>query len=108
MFKIGNTVYEMVPRVITGAVDGAVVGEDTRTYREMMLLRGLRAEMNGLKLTRGPKCSTIVRTEYGFRGTHEELMDQLIQDMTRRGVLRKRVTPSSGDHSPDPTGDSHE
>ena len=69
----------------------SICGKDTKTMREMMLLRGLLLEdKTGMKLTRGPKCSTRVRREYGFKGNHQKLAMQLVQDMIKRGVLAKK------------------
>jgi hypothetical protein len=63
----------------------------SESIREIMLLRGLVLEATtGMRLTaKAPKCSTIVRKEYGFRGNHERLAEQLRDDMLTRGVLEE-------------------
>ena len=73
----------------------SVVGkQDVGTFREMMLLRGLlfEAAHPGMRLTaKAPKCTTIVRREYGFKGNNQKLALQLVKDMIARGVIRKRT-----------------
>lgn len=69
----------------------SIHGKDMETWREMMLLRGLLLEdKTGMQLTRGPKFSTRVRREYGFKGNHQKLALQLVQDMIKRGVIAKK------------------
>ena len=70
----------------------SVVGEqDVNTFRERTLLRCLLFEAKtGRRLTaKAPKCSTIVRREYGFKGNHEKLALQLVKDMIARGVIER-------------------
>ena len=80
----------------TGPFEGgaSVVGkQDVNTLREMMLLRGLlfEAEHPGMRLTgKAPKCTTIVRREYGFKGNHQKLALQMVKDMIKRGVIAKK------------------
>ena len=48
-------------------------------FRMEMLLNGLKFEMKfpGMRLTnKAPKCSTIVRREYGLKGRHARLIEQ--------------------------------
>ena len=49
-------------------------------FRIMTILNGLRLEIRcpGMRLTaKAPKCSTIVRREWGFKGRPEKLLEQL-------------------------------
>ncbi len=75
----------------------SIVGrQDVSTFREMMLLRGLlfEAAHPGTRLTaKAPKCTSIVRKEYGFKGNNQKLAEQLLADMVDRGVL----VPTGGD-----------
>ena len=70
---------------------GVVGKQDVNTFREMTLLRGLLFEAKtGMRLTaKAPKCSTIVRREYGFKGNHQKLALQLVKDMIARGVIER-------------------
>ena len=48
-------------------------------FRMEMILRGLKFELKfpGARMTaKAPKCSTIVRREYGLKGNHAKLIDQ--------------------------------
>jgi hypothetical protein len=53
----------------------------TRPVREFMIAQGLQMEIkiNGFRMTaKAPKCSTILRQEYGMKGTPESLLKQFI------------------------------
>ena len=67
----------------------SLVGEDVLRFREICLLEGVLFEIrSGMRLTRSaPKCSTIIRKEYGFKGWPLKLAQQLFEDMKKRGVL---------------------
>jgi hypothetical protein len=69
--------------------NGGVYGKpDMGLFRVMMILSGLSMEIRtGMKLTRGPKCSTIVRREYGFKGRPPKLLQQVVQYHLDRGEI---------------------
>ena len=53
----------------------------TRTIREFMLAQGLQMEIKfpGFQMTaKAPKCSTILRQEYGMTGKPEALLEQFL------------------------------
>ena len=68
-----------------------VVGDTSEAIREMLLLRGVILEATtGMRLTaKAPKCSTIIRNEYGFRGKPERLAEQLRDDLLTRGIIEE-------------------
>jgi len=68
-----------------------VVGSTSEAIREMLLLRGVVLEATtGMRLTaKAPKCSTIIRKEYGFRGKPERLAEQLRDDLLTRGIIEE-------------------
>lgn len=72
--------------------NGGVFGkQDVNMLRVMMLMSGLDMEIStGMKLTRGPKCSTLVRREYGFKGRPPALLEQLVQHHVDAGNLVKK------------------
>lgn len=47
-------------------------------YRLVTLQAGLRFECktNGMKITRGPSCHTIIKREFGFKGSREKVLEQ--------------------------------
>jgi len=67
----------------------SVGGEDVGRFREVMILTYHLTEMRtGMKMTRhAPKCSTLIRREYGFKGNNIKLAEQLFADLVDRGVL---------------------
>jgi len=71
--------YETVPM-------GGMVG-----FREVFLLRGILFEIStGMRLTgKTPKCSTIIKREYGFKGRPPKLARQLFDQLLERGMIRK-------------------
>lgn len=53
--------------------------EATTLFRMMTLLKGLKFEHKfpGARLTgKAPKCSTIVKAEFGLKGRHPKLIEQ--------------------------------
>jgi hypothetical protein len=51
-------------------------GVHIEIYRLRVLASGIRLEMKGMR-KRGRQCSTIVREEFGFRGSLVSLVEQL-------------------------------
>ncbi len=58
----------------------AIVGKfNTNIFRNNLILKGLRFEVKcpGIRLTnKAPKCSTIVKREYGLKGNPAKLLAQ--------------------------------
>lgn len=53
----------------------------TLPVREFMIAQGLRMEVKfpGMRMTaKAPKCSTILRKEYGMKGKPERLLEQFL------------------------------
>ena len=71
---------------------GGVYGKtDMGIFRVMMLISGLHMEITtGMQLTRGPKCSTLVRREYGFKGKPPKLLMQLVDHHIERAEIRSK------------------
>lgn len=71
---------------------GGVGGEDVGRFREVMILTYHLTEMRtGMKMTRhAPKCSTLIRREYGFKGNNEKLAEQLFAHLVEQGVLVRK------------------
>lgn len=70
----------MTKKAVEGFNGGVVfTGEvGTELFRLMMLRRGLIFEARtGMKMTRGPKVSTILRRQYDIRGRWEKQLVQL-------------------------------
>ncbi|MFN8758827.1 MAG: hypothetical protein ACK5XA_08465 [Tagaea sp.] len=52
--------------------------EGIKLYRAATILSGLRLQKKGIKLTRrAPACSTIVRNEFGFKGSLDAQIEQM-------------------------------
>lgn len=63
---------------------------ETGPSRLFMILSGLKLEINipGMRLTRkAPKCSTILRKEFGLSGQPRKLYDQFLALITEAGVM---------------------
>lgn len=64
-------------------VDGRIVSVEGKAhvalYRLMMIRSGLVLERDtGMRLTsKAPKCTTICRREFGFKGNHTKMLQQL-------------------------------
>lgn len=68
-------------RDITSTPGGGttIVGAGIPLFRFLALLTGLRFEVRcpGMRMTRGPKCSTIVKQTFGLKGNPVKLLAQL-------------------------------
>lgn len=72
----------------TGAT--CITGEGIKLYRAAMILSGLKLQKKGIRLTRNaPACSTIVRSEFGFRGNLDAQIEQMEAYVQ---VLKQSVT----------------
>ena len=74
-----------------------ITGDDIPAFRLCVLRAGLRFEIRtGMRVSnKTPKCSTIVRREFGFKGNPARLLAQLEQWMNERGypdVKRLEIT----------------
>jgi len=52
-------------------------------FRFKTLLRGLRLEINGLKMSRGVSCYSIIKQEFNLKGSKQKVYDQLSQLLTQ-------------------------
>ena len=52
-------------------------------FRFKTLLRGLRLELNGLKMSRGRSCYSIVKGEFNLKGSKQKVYDQFKQLLTQ-------------------------
>lgn len=50
--------------------------EQIDLYRERVLLKGLKLELIGMKLSRGQSCYSIIKKEYGLKGNKQVVYDQ--------------------------------
>ena len=48
-------------------------------FRQRTLLRGLQGEIMGLKLCRGRSCCSIIKEEFGLKGSKQKVYDQFKQ-----------------------------
>jgi len=73
-----------------GSVSGSIVGEDMPKFRHTYILKGILFEIKcpGMRLTgKAPKCSTIIRKEFGFKGRPIKLAQQLFDLLVEKQVL---------------------
>jgi hypothetical protein len=52
-------------------------------FRFKTLLRGLRLEINGLKMSRGVSCYSIIKQEFNLKGSKQKVYDQFFQLLTQ-------------------------
>ena len=50
--------------------------ESINAYRNQVLLRGLQAEVRGMKLTRGRSCYAVIKEQFGLKGNKQKVLDQ--------------------------------
>lgn len=84
----------------------AFVGEKATAYfRLRMILHGLELEVKnpGFRLTsKAPKCTTIVKKEFGLKGNPAKLLEQFREIMkfitpASQGIEIKKQTPYTGE-----------
>ena len=57
--------------------------EAIEAYRQRVLLKGLEAELRGMKLSRGRSCYSIIKEEFGLKGSKQKVYDQLKKALTK-------------------------
>jgi len=68
----------------------------TGMLRLGMLLKGMKFEIEtGMKLTRGPKCSSRVKKEFGLKGNAENVYYQFLQLLIDNGCVEIQEEPKS-------------
>jgi uncharacterized protein (DUF2141 family) len=55
--------------------------QQINAFRLRTLARGLKMEIHGLKMSRGQSCYSIVKSEFGFKGNKQSVLDQLLNHM---------------------------
>ena len=71
---------KIMATVITGK-------ENIQAYRLMVLRTGLKAEINGMRLTRGRTCYAVIKEEFGLRGNKQNVLNQYEDLLRDLGVL---------------------
>ena len=61
-------------------MDGAIItGDNIKLFRILTLQKGLKAELNGFRLTRGRTCYSIIKSEFGLKGNKQRVYDQFTE-----------------------------
>ena len=63
-----------------------ITGESIMHYRLLTLIQGLKSEIKGMRLTsKGRTCYSIIKSEYGLKGSREKVLVQIqeIMDMIK-------------------------
>ena len=55
-------------------------------FRQRTLLRGLQAELRGLQLCRGRSCYSIIKQDFGLKGSKQKVYDQFKQLLQEGGI----------------------
>jgi uncharacterized protein (DUF2141 family) len=55
--------------------------EQIAIYRLAALRSGLKLEIKGLRMSRGPTAYSILRSEYGYKGKREAVLAQVTADV---------------------------
>ena len=50
--------------------------EQIEMFRHKTLLKGLRLELLGMKMSRGQSCYSIIKQEFGLKGSKQKVYDQ--------------------------------
>jgi|TARA_R110002153_G_scaffold207384_1_gene360227 hypothetical protein len=55
--------------------------QQINAFRLRTIATGIKLEMRGLKLSRGKSCYSIAKSEFGFKGNRQSVLDQLLNKM---------------------------
>ena len=53
-----------------------LTGDQIPEFRKRVLLRGLKLELKGMKLSRGRSCYSIIKSEFNLKGSRQCVFDQ--------------------------------
>jgi hypothetical protein len=69
---------------------------NTGPLRLTMLLSGMKFEIEtGLKMTRGPKCSSRVKKEFALKGNAVSVYYQFLDLLVRHGIVLVKDEPKA-------------
>jgi len=54
-----------------------LTGDQIPEFRKRVLLRGLKLELKGMKLSRGRSCYSIIKNEFNLKGSRQSVFDQI-------------------------------
>ena len=61
-----------------------ITGESINHYKFLILIQGLKTEMKGMRMSsKGRTCYSILRREYGFKGSREKVLVQAQEAMEK-------------------------
>lgn len=62
-----------------GIIDGGFVatGDGIPLVRLVTLKAGLKLEIVGMRVSRGPTCYSILKKQYGLKGTRQRVLEQV-------------------------------
>jgi hypothetical protein len=64
--------------------------EQIEMFRYKTLLRGLRLETLGMQMSRGRSCYSIIKQEFGLKGSKQKVFDQfklMLEQVERKGSI---------------------
>jgi hypothetical protein len=53
-----------------------LTGDQIPEFRKRVLLRGLKLELKGMKLSKGRSCYSIIKNEFNLKGSRQSVFDQ--------------------------------
>ena len=62
-----------------------LTGDQIPEFRKKVLLRGLKLELKGMKLSRGRSCYSIIKSEFNLKGSRQSVFDQFSQLLNKGG-----------------------
>ena len=53
-----------------------ITGSQIPEFRKKVLYRGLKAELKGMRVSRGRSCYSIIKDEFNLKGSRQSVLDQ--------------------------------
>lgn len=58
-----------------------ITGKQIPIYRLKVLLKGIELEGKGIKVSKGRSCMAIVKSEFGWKGNREKILNLLAEEI---------------------------
>ena len=59
-----------------------------QAFKLLQLKGALKLELAGMKMWTGQTASSIIKKQYGYKGSKQKVYDQFVSDLKESGVLK--------------------
>jgi hypothetical protein len=73
-----------------------VTGDSIAYFRLATLMTGVRAELRGMKLTRGRSCYAVAKQEFGLKGNKQKVYEFLVAKVEELRAQQEHIVEEGG------------